>query len=411
MKKRLANAMGTEGAPPIRVAHVTPARVSLEILMAHRLRLIREAGYVNTGISGDMTWVSIDDGSVLEEFIGLEHLTRRWDPVSDIRAFWELLELFRDRKFDIVTTYGPKPGVLGRIAARVAGVPAIVHVNWGLMFSEESSLLRKWTVLGIEAIAAQFGDSVMSVNSDDMRYLDALQRAKLTGRSKVTYLGNACDLSVFMPENADLHEVQRFRRSWGARNGQVVVGMVARLVAEKGCLEFIEASKIVKEDNEGVVFVAVGPEDRGKRDGIDVGDAGQHVKVTGFVGNMVSAYAAMDIVVLPSHREGFPRTLVEAAAMGKPIVTTDTRGCREAVLPGENGYVVPVGDAVALARAIKLLVRDPKLRESAGNRSRALALERYDDRQLVERMLRVYGETQSTGRWRRYNYGALHRTG
>jgi len=139
-----------------------------------------------------------------------------------------------------------------------------------------------------------------------------------------------------------------------------------------------------------VKFVLVGPLYTLKPDAIDPQILDAPVHLPGYETDMRTAIAAMDICVLPSYREGFPRTLVEAAAMGKPIVTTDTGGCRDAVNPGESGLLVPVADGAALAEAIGEFVKDADFRREAGEKGRKKALSEYNNYRLVGQMVEVY---------------------
>jgi glycosyltransferase involved in cell wall biosynthesis len=258
------------------------------------------------------------------------------------------------------------------------------------MFTERSSWKRKAFVLTAEAIASQFGDLTFSVNQDDIAYLRALP--KVIGRQNVRYLGNACDLELFNPTRVSGEEIAAIRARWQVPKDALVIGMVGRLVREKGCMEFISAAHELAERYPACEFVIVGPHDPYKPDGVDPSQIGAKVKAVGYETDMPSAYAAIDIMVLPSHREGFPRSLVEACAMGKPIVTTDTRGCREAVDPGRNGLLVPVADAQALTLAIERLINDAAFRYAAGSASREKALREFSIEKLVERLVYGYRE-------------------
>ena len=373
----------------VKIAHLVTARVSLGLLLERRLRILREYGFENTGISGDVEWL-VGTGSDVYRFVPVKHLTRKMRPLSDVRAFAALVARFREGQYDIVSTYGPKPGVFGRIAARISRTPLVVHVSWGLLATERSRFLRKAFVLGIETVAAQFGDRVMSVNRDDMV---TLRRLNIRDRvRRVSYLGNACDLAHFDPKRVSEVDVAAMRDRWGVNHDNVVVGMVGRLVKEKGAVEYIEAARRLGGRYPHSAFVLVGPVDPYKKDGIDTTAAGQHVRLVGFESDVRTALAAMDIVVLPSHREGFPRTLVEAAAMSKPIVTTDSRGCREAVDCEESGILVPVGDSRSLGDAVERFIVDKEYRIKAGKRGREKAEREFDERELVARMAEVYVE-------------------
>lgn len=377
---------------PIRVAHTTPAKVSLDVLMANRLRVMQEYGLENYGLSGDPDFVPGANRHDAFTFRPLEHLTRSMDLGEDARVFFEYYRHFRSETYDVVTTYGFKPCVLGRIAAGLAGVPVVANMNWGLFFGELNPPARKLGIVALEVLAARFSAVTFSANYDDIPYLNIAEAGKGRGPSgkRVIYIGNATDLEHFDPAKVSPEDVRRKRESWGAGPNDVVVGMAGRLVREKGCMEFIEAARQVRTRRPEAVFVLLGPVDERKKDQLDLDLARRHLVLPGYEGDMRTALAAMDIATLPSYREGFPRTLVESCAMGLPVVTTDTRGCRQAVDYGRNGYTVPIGDADALARALEKLVADPELRRRASRHSREKALAEFDDRRLVQQMVRAY---------------------
>jgi glycosyltransferase involved in cell wall biosynthesis len=186
----------------------------------------------------------------------------------------------------------------------------------------------------------------------------------------------------------------------------VVVGLVGRLVAEKGYREVFDAARRIRVTHQKARFVVVGPPDLEKADAISQGeidravDAG--VQFVGMRDDVESLYPAMDLYVLASHREGFPRSAMEAAAMRLPIVATDIRGCRQVVDHGVNGLLVAVRDATSLAEAIGELVAAAELRRTMGDAGRQKAVAEFDDRQQVRTTLAVY--ERELGRARRRSH-------
>ena len=177
--------------------------------------------------------------------------------------------------------------------------------------------------------------------------------------------------------------------------GAPVVGFVGRLVEEKGILDLLEAAKAVSSKIPDVQFLIVGPYDEQKPDALrpDVAErygVGERCRFLGMRDDMPELYAMMDVLVLPSYREGFPRAPMEASAMGVPAVVSDIRGCREAVEPGVNGLLFPVGDAKALAEALLELLSDDEGRVRMGKAGRAMAEDRFDEQKVFERVIREY---------------------
>jgi glycosyltransferase involved in cell wall biosynthesis len=181
------------------------------------------------------------------------------------------------------------------------------------------------------------------------------------------------------------------RREIGADDDQLVVGTVGRLVREKGYPEIIEACRRL---GSRALFVGVGPTDPEKADSLSARELEEAraagLRLLGMREDLDAIYAALDIFVLASHREGFPRAAMEAAAMGLPIVATDIRGCREVVDPGASGVLVPPGDVDALTDAIECLLTSRETRHAMGRAARSIALERFDEQRVVGQVMATY---------------------
>jgi len=176
--------------------------------------------------------------------------------------------------------------------------------------------------------------------------------------------------------------------------------MVGRMLWHKGVAEFVAAARRVRQVFPGTVFVLVGPSDPGNPaqvppEELRAWEAEGVVRYLGVRDDVRDLLAAADVAVLPSYREGIPRVLIEAAAMGRPLVATDVPGCREVIRDGINGFLVPAKDPAALAAAIEALLKDPGLRAEFGAASRRLAEERFSDRKVVARILGLYAELLS----------------
>jgi glycosyltransferase involved in cell wall biosynthesis len=225
-------------------------------------------------------------------------------------------------------------------------------------------------------------------------------------REALGYMGNATDVRSkfnFLSFNG----FDQIKRRLGLDPDGPVVGMVGRLTHSKGWKEFFSAAEILKKKYPEVSFVAIGHRDSSRADGIPQQELErlQAENIIKYLGvkphdEMPTIYGLMDIVVLMSHREGFPRCLVEAAAMGKPLVATDIRGCREAVEHCVNGFLVPVGDHERLAHYLAELLENADLRREMGLASRKKAEADFDQKRLVERTLSVYRQllVEKTGR-------------
>jgi glycosyltransferase involved in cell wall biosynthesis len=309
----------------------------------------------------------------------------------DVQALFELRSLFRSLRPDLVHTHNPKPGVYGRIAARLAGVPVVVNTVHGLYALPEDPWAKRAVVYGLERLAATCSDAELVQNPEDVDTLLGLR----VPRRKVQLLGNGIDLGRFDATRIDARRIAELRASFGAGPDDVVCGVVGRLVWEKGYREVFAAAARLRREAPNVRVVVVGPSDDAKGDAVspaDVAEAEREGGVTflGMRDDVEDLYAAMDVYLLASHREGWPRSAMEAAAMGRPVVVTDIRGCRQVVDDGITGALVPVRDAAAIARAVADLAADPERRARMGEAARDKARRYFDDRQVIDITLATY---------------------
>lgn len=372
-----------------RVVHVTTTDISLALLLGPQLRAFAAAGYEIIGASAPGPYVAeIESWGI--EHRPLRHATRAFAPARDIAAFGELRRLFRELRPDLVHTHNPKPGVYGRLAARATRVSAVVNTVHGLYALPEDRWAKRALVYSLERIAAACSDAELVQNPEDVETLARIGVA----RSKLHLLGNGIDLDRFDPEKVDDVRRADVRREMGVDADAVVCGVVGRLVWEKGYREVFDAAARLRTLAPAVRVVVVGPSDLDKHDGLreaDLAEAREHgVVFLGLRSDMEAVYAAMDVYVLASYREGFPRSAMEAAAMGLPVVATDVRGCRQVVDDGQTGRLVPVRDAEAIAGAVAALAGDAEARSTMGRAGRDKAVREFDQRRVITLTLDVY---------------------
>ena len=185
----------------------------------------------------------------------------------------------------------------------------------------------------------------------------------------------------------DTNEWQVKNEKCKVKSEKIIVLMIARVIKDKGVEEFINAAEMLKEKAE---FWYVGDIDKGNKNAFK--PDWKNVKYLGFRKDIKDLIAKADIIVLPSYREGVPRTLLEAASMSKPIVTTNAPGCKEVVEDGVNGFLVPIKDYKSLAKKIEILINNLKLREEFGKNSRIKAVNEFDIKAVVDKYLKVYEE-------------------
>jgi glycosyltransferase involved in cell wall biosynthesis len=380
------------------VVHVTTTDMSLELLLGSQLEAIARAGYRVVGASASGPHVDALARRGIEH-VPLAHATRAMAPSDDARALIELVGLFRRLRPSIVHTHNPKPGVYGRMAARLARVPVVVNTVHGLYAVPGDRWPKRAAVYGLERLAATCSHAELLQNPED---LATLRRLRVPA-DRMTVLGNGVDLHRFDPRTVTAADRAAARRELGAVDAHdVVVGLVGRLVREKGYPEVFEAAARLRSRLRQVRVAVIGPDEPDKRDALTAADrqaaeqAG--VRFLGGRDDVVRLYAGMDIHVLASHREGFPRSPMEASAMGVPVVATDIRGCRQAVDHATTGLLVPARDPGALAAAIERLVCDAGERQRLGAAARRKALKEFDEQRCIDLVLATYARLLARAR-------------
>lgn len=373
-----------------RLVHLTTTDISLELLLGPQLSAFIDAGYEVIGVSAPGPFVDQVEARGVRH-IPLANATRAMAPHKDLLAIGELTKLFRQLRPDVVHTHNPKPGLYGRIAARAARVPVVVNTVHGLYALPEDDWKKRAVVYSLERLASTCSDAELVQNPED---LVTLRRVLHEPAAKLTLLGNGIDLTRFA-DWADRDEVRaKVRAELGVDESTVVVGAVGRLVLEKGYVELFDAWERVRLAHPDAVLVVVGPSDDDKADAMpaEVTDRARAagVRFLGMRDDVDELYLGMDLYVLASHREGFPRSAMEAAATGLPIVATDIRGCRQVVDDGVTGRLVPVRSAAGLATALDELIADDALRARMSGAAAQRARSEFDQQRIIDTTLDTY---------------------
>ncbi len=333
-------------------------------------------------------------------------LTRTLDFVGDVTGSAQLLRDLVRGRFDVVHTHNAKVGLVGRVLAAVARAPVIVHTVHGMTWSLTTPEPKQTAYAVAERFSSLRTDAILTQSEEDTR---TLVGRRVVPPERVTLIGNGVNLSRF---NLDvIPETDRLavRAEAGAAEGDVLFVQAGRLVREKGFVELFEAFEQAHAEEPRVRLAVAGPRDREKADAISdaVVERALRAGVT-FLGDrtdMPAIFAACDVGVLVSWREGIPRVLMEASSLAKPLLVSDIRGCKEIVTGPERGLRVAVKDAGAIAKAMVELARDPAARARMGANNSAVARERHDIDRVVARVMAVYDEAL---RARGYSNEALH---
>ena len=380
---------------PIRVLHLAAAESMLFPILRDQLRYLRDAGYeIHTAsIDGPLAHRLRDEEGFPWTALPL---TREVAPLRDWRALRFIERFCREQKFAIVHTHTPKGNVVGQWAARRAGVPIVLQTLHGFYFHDRMPWLKRRAWIALERFSARQSAHILCQNPED---IETAVRERIAPRERLTLLGNGIDLARFTPAGPDDPRRRRIRQELGLPQDALVVGMVARMVREKGFYEFVGAMEALHRARPQVYALIVGHPlasdragDRWQPDAAWWAAAQTRIGLRRVVNrdDMPDLYAAMDLHVLPSYREGFPRTLMEGAAMGLPQVATNIRGCRQTVEDGRTGFLVEPRDEAALRERIERLLSDPALRCQFGNAARSKALAEFDQRRVFEKVAACY---------------------
>jgi len=324
---------------------------------------------------------------------------------GNIRLLFQLRRLIASEQPDIVHNFTHKPAIFGTLAARAAGVRAIFITISGLgtLFCHEdlrTRLLRSLLLLQYK-IALRLVTKVFFQNPDDMAYF--LGKKLVAPDKAILTYGSGIDIKEFsnpLPEDRSACRGMLGHELGLQLAERIVVIFPARAIKEKGFTEFYEAARMVTSQYDRYVFIHLGLVDENARSGIsreriDSYSKACGVHYLGFKDNIMEYLIAADIVALPStYREGVPRSLIEALALDKYIITTDAPGCRETVIDGWNGALCRPGDAADLAA--KISTTDHTILLHSKGRSRALCEEKFDVEQLIDITLKCYLESQAT---------------
>ncbi len=377
--------------PQLKVVHISTVDLGIHFLIP-QLRALQARGFEVHAMCADGPLVPSFEAEGIR--VHRIRVTRDISPVADLKLLGRLVKILRRERYAVVHTHTPKIELVGQLAAWLARTPVILYTNHGLIFLGRTGSLRKFLFKTVARISGIFSDRIISQSEEDIR---TVIEQKIYRPAQVGYLGNGIDISELCLERFTPAEVRAKKRELGIPEDHRVVGMVGRYVWEKGYREFFEAAQSICRECERVSFVTVGVPLESERDPVDFSllqrlGLEERVFVLKSRSDMPELYSLMDVVALPSYREGFPRSLMEASAMSRPVVASDISGCRQAVLDGYNGYLVPVRDSRALAEKIMLLLGDTALAARMGEQGRRLAEERFDVARVIERLLATYDE-------------------
>jgi glycosyltransferase involved in cell wall biosynthesis len=350
------------------------------MVLRGRLRTLREAGFRVTLVSspGDLLYSTAASEGVESIAIPIE---RQIAPLKDIVSLARLWWMLRRLKPDLTEFSTPKAGLLGTIAAKLAGVPARVYMLRGLKLQTSKGIKHR-ILHAAEQLAAASADSVLC-NSASLR-MEAMMLG-VAPAEKLHLLGegssNGVNVDRFAPGPSDI------RDRIGLPREVPVIGFVGRFTNDKGLPELIEAFDTILKAQPAAHLLLVGWFDAAE-DALDSRLRARilshpRIHVTGMVADTAPYYHAMDMMVLPTWREGFPNAVLEAAASGLPVITTESTGSRDSVLPEVTGLLIPPGYPVAISESVLQLLRNPVRRLAMGKAARSWVLAHYGNERVL----------------------------
>jgi len=355
---------------------------------SHRLpiaRAARDAGFEVLVA----TRVDLHGDAITREgfrLIPLQIRRRSKNPLRELAAVLEIINIYRQERPELIHHVALKPVLYGALAARFTSVPAIVNALAGLgyVFSSSQSrarILKRVVRTAFRVLLNRQNSVVLLQNPDDRRML--IESKTIRPERTALIRGSGVD-------------IQRFKPSPESSDEPVMVTLVARMLRDKGILEFVEASRLLSQRGIHFRAVLVGTPDPDNPTSISASQLKEWqdedlVEWWGKSDDIPNVWAQSHIAVLPStYGEGVPMSLIEAAACGRPIITTDMPGCREIVLHEKNGLLVPVKNPRALADAICRLIENPELRRQMGQEGRELVEKEFAESVVVSQTLNLY---------------------
>lgn len=320
-------------------------------------------------------------------------MERRISLINDLRSFFNLYHVFRKEKPLIVHSITPKAGLLSMAAAYFAGVPIRMHTFTGLVFPSRTGFMHR-LLIGMDKLLCRFATNIypegQGVKNDLVNFKITNKHLEVLANGNV----NGVDLDFFKPDNFTKDQNDELRSSLGVLKEDLLFIFVGRLVGDKGVNELVAGFKKCNAKFPNIKLLLVGPRED-DLDPLELAtlqeiDRNEAIITVGFVVDVRSYLAISDILILPSHREGFPNVVLQGGAMGLPCIVTDISGSNEIITPMENGLVIKVKDETAIANAMQQLIENPEMRDSMRKNARGRIVERYAQEDVWNAVLSEY---------------------
>ncbi|MCA1012709.1 glycosyltransferase family 4 protein [Halobacillus halophilus] len=319
---------------------------------------------------------------------------RKISPFNHLRILYQLYRLMKKEKYDIVHVHTPIAAAIGRVAAKMAGIKHIVYTAHGFYFHEGMPKLKYLFWFQLEKqLAKYFTDYLLLQSIEDY---ELCVHSRFLPEDYLLHLSNGVDVEEsFNPALYNQRIRLNVRKELGASSEDRVICFIGRLVREKGIFELLESFHQVKDQRKNARLLVIGTLSESERDQQSYYRLKElledpSILSVGYRNDIADLLYASDVFVLPSYREGLPRSIIEAMAMGLPVIATDIRGCREEVRHGENGYLIPTQDTTVLTDKLIQLIDQDELRNTLGTNGRLMAEDLFNETKVVEKQIQLF---------------------
>ena len=380
-----------------KLIRITTVPLSLKVLLKGQLRFMASNGFDVKGVSSEgkeLREVHENEGIAVEAIT----MSRKITPFQDLKSLWEMWNFLRKEKPQIVHTHTPKAGIIGMLAARLAGVPHRLHTVAGLPLMEATGTKRKI----LNFVEKLTYSSATRVYPNSKGLYDFILQNNFTQSNKLKIIANGSsngiDTAFFSPDQVTEIERVTLREKLNIQPDDFVFVFVGRIVSDKGINELIKAFSELQaaENNEpaGIKLLLVG----GLESDLDplnpetLAEINQNRDIisVGFQQDVRSFFAIADALVFPSYREGFPNVVMQAGAMGLPSIVSDINGCNEIIIEGENGLIIPSKNVEKLKEKMLTLAKDKNLYTKLKGNSRRMIENRYEQSVVWNALLEEY---------------------
>ena len=380
-----------------KLIRITTVPISFKVLLKGQLRFMASNGFDVKGVSSEeeeLKEVRENEGIMMEAI----NMSRKITPFQDLKSLWEMWNFLRKEKPQIVHTHTPKAGIIGMLAARLAGVPHRLHTVAGLPLMEATGIKRKI----LNFVEKLTYSSATRVYPNSKGLYDFILQNNFTQSNKLKIIGNGSsngiNTTLFSPDQVTETERVTLREKLNIQPDDFVFVFVGRIVSDKGINELIKAFSELQtaENNEstGIKLLLVG----GLESDLDplnpetLAEINQNKDIisAGFQQDVRPFFAISDALAFPSYREGFPNVVMQAGAMGLPSIVSDINGCNEIIVEGENGLIIPSKNVEKLKEKMLTLARDKNLYIKLKENSRRMIENRYEQSVVWKALLEEY---------------------